>query len=68
MAYIVTIRHDDNKHVYYVVSSDIPGLHAESSSADELFDIIRDLAPDLLDENTSIIPIEFHVESFAAPA
>jgi hypothetical protein len=39
MAYSVTVHYNDIEHVYYVVSSDIPGLHAESSSADELFDI-----------------------------
>jgi hypothetical protein len=68
MAYSVTIRHDNIKHVYYVISSDIPGLHAESSSADELFDIIHDLAPDLLDDDAANIRIEFRVEPFAAHA
>jgi hypothetical protein len=32
------------------------------AAADELFDIIRDLAPDLLSSETADIPIEFHVE------
>jgi hypothetical protein len=66
MAYNVTVRRDDTERVYYVVSSDIPGLHAESSSADELFAIVRDLAPDLLSAETDDIPIEFHVEVIAA--
>lgn len=66
MAYNVNIRRDAAERIYYVVSSDIPGLHAESSSADELFDIVRDLAPDLLSSETADIQIEFHVEVITA--
>jgi hypothetical protein len=66
MAYNVIIHRNDTEHIYYVASSDIPGLHAESSSIDELFKIVRDLAPDLLSVETADIPIDFHVEAHVA--
>jgi hypothetical protein len=46
--YNVSVKHDPEIRVYYIEDSDIPGLHAESASADELFEIVHDLAVDLV--------------------
>jgi hypothetical protein len=48
--YNVSVKHDPATRVYYIEDSDIPGLHAESASADELFEIVHDLAADLVPE------------------
>ena len=43
----VTVRHDERVPVWYVDESELPGLHAEAETLDELVEIIEDLAPDL---------------------
>ena len=48
MSYTVHVGYDAGESRYYVLSSDIPGLHVESSSFEEFIDIARDLAPDLV--------------------
>jgi len=47
----VFVSHDAAEGVWFVESSDIPGLNAEASSYESLVDIILDLAPDLIDFN-----------------
>ena len=47
----ITVSHDEAGRVWYVISSDIPGLNAEAETLDELVDVIADLAPDLIAAN-----------------
>ncbi|MDP1699991.1 MAG: DUF1902 domain-containing protein [Aestuariivirga sp.] len=47
----VNISYDEKVSVWYVLSSDIPGLHAEAESLDELVTVIADVAPDLIAAN-----------------
>ncbi len=47
----INITLDRESGVYYVVDSNVPGLHAEGDTLDELRDTIIDLAFDLLVEN-----------------
>ena len=47
----VVVSHDKSEGIWYVLSSDIVGLHAESSTLDELVEVIEDLAPDLISTN-----------------
>jgi hypothetical protein len=59
--YNVSVKHDPEIRVYYIEDSDIPGLHAESASADELFEIVHDLAADLVPkEDLAEASIQFH--------
>ena len=51
----VNVAHDSEGGVWYVLSSDVPGLNAEASSLDELIAIISDIAPDLIAANLSEI-------------
>jgi Domain of unknown function (DUF1902) len=44
----VNVSHDKQESVWYVLSSDIPGLHAEAETLDELVTVISDVAPDLI--------------------
>ena len=47
----VNVSHDEQEGIWYVLSSDVPGLNAEAPTLDELVDIIADLAPDLIAAN-----------------
>ena len=49
----VNVSHDSQECVWYVLSSDIPGLHAEAETLDELITIVSDVAPDLIVANMS---------------
>lgn len=47
----VVVRHDEAVGVWYVLSSDIPGLNAEAGTLDELLAVVSDLAPELVEAN-----------------
>lgn len=51
MQFVVSVRHDEKEGVWYVHSSDVPGLNAEAPSLDSLIEIVTDLAPDLVMAN-----------------
>lgn len=50
----VNISHDKSQSVWFVLSSDIPGLHAEAETLEELLAVITDVAPDLIAANLFI--------------
>ena len=47
----VVVNHDKQEGVWYVMSADIPGLHAEAETLDALVSVIVDLAPELISAN-----------------
>jgi len=47
----VIVSRDEKESVWYILSSDVPGLHAEAGTLDELVAIIGDLAPELIAAN-----------------
>ena len=47
----VNVSHDKTQNVWYVLTSDIPGLHAEAETLNELVAVISDVAPDLIVAN-----------------
>ncbi len=47
----VNVSHDKQECVWHVLSSDIPGLHAEAGTLDELVAVIADVALDLIAAN-----------------
>ena len=49
--FIIKVKLDIESGVYYVAESNVPGLHAEANSLDEMRDTIFELAPDLLVAN-----------------
>jgi len=56
---IIKVTLDKESGVYYVVDSNVPGLHAEGDTLDELRDTIIDLAFELLVEN-GVIKVRDH--------
>lgn len=51
MQFTVTVCHDENEGVWFVQSSNVPGLNAEARTLDALVDVITDIAPDLIAAN-----------------
>ena len=47
----VIVSHDKIENVWHVLSSDVPGLHAEAETLDDLVAVIADLAPQLIAAN-----------------
>ena len=54
--FIIKVNLDNESGVYYIADSNVPGLHAEANSLDEMRDTIVELAPDLLIANGVIEP------------
>ena len=51
MQFTVTVCHDEAERVWFVQSSEIPGLNAEAATFESLLEIIVDLAPELASAN-----------------
>jgi hypothetical protein len=57
--YVVNVAFDEATGRYYVDSSDIPGLNVETASFEELVEIARDAASDLLGNRGAGCKISF---------
>ncbi len=62
LSFVVNVGYDEAEHIYYVLSSDIPGLHIEASTFEEFVDCAKDFAPDLLGDNAAGAKIMFERE------
>jgi predicted RNase H-like HicB family nuclease len=51
MQFTVTVAHDEEEGVWFVESSNVPGLNAEAPTLDALVESITDLAPLLISAN-----------------
>ncbi len=51
MPFTVTVCHDEEEGVWFVQSSDLPGLIAEAPMLDALIEVITDVVPDLVATN-----------------
>jgi hypothetical protein len=51
----VTVRHDEESGVWYVVDSNVPGLNAEADSSDDLRREVLALIPSLIEANATPI-------------
>jgi uncharacterized protein DUF1902 len=58
MQFTVTVAHDEENGIWYVVSSDIPGLHVEAPSLHLLVDVVDEVAPDLIAANLVACSLE----------
>ncbi len=47
----VVVNHDKEIGVWYVVSTDVPGLNVEAETLDELVSVVADLVPDFISAN-----------------
>jgi len=66
--YVVRLRYDTENHIYFVYESDIPGLHIEAATCEEVFNIVFDVAPDLLGDAAAAAKFDFRIEREAATA
>jgi len=70
MQYTVTVAHDEG--VWFVQTSDVPGLNAEADTLDALVEVVAQLAPELVQANSGDgAPISIRVQHLlngAAPA
>jgi len=66
MQFTINVSHDEDERVWFVQSSDVPGLNAEAETLDSLVEAITDLAADLVAANLSEAvgsgPISFCVQ------
>jgi predicted RNase H-like HicB family nuclease len=68
MPFTITVCRDEEEGVWFVQSSDVPGLNAEAPSLDALVEAITDLVPDLVAANlpdsgvATGAPIPLHVQ------
>ncbi len=62
MSFTVIVGFDEAEHRYYVLDSDIPGLHVETPTFEEFIEVTKDFAPDLIGERASGAKIEFKRE------
>jgi hypothetical protein len=51
MQFTVTVCHDEQEGVWFVQSSNVPGLNAEAPTLDALVNVITDVVPDLVAAN-----------------
>jgi hypothetical protein len=62
VSFTVVVGFDEAEHRYYVLESDIPGLHVETETFDGLIEVTKDFAPDLLGDRALGAKIEFKRE------
>ncbi len=62
MSYTVRVGFDAEEHVYFVLSSDIPGLNIETETFDEFMEVVADAAPDLVGRQVGKSSIKFERE------
>jgi hypothetical protein len=48
MSFTVLVGFDEAEHRYYVIESDIPGLHVETNTYEEFVEVVGDVTPDLV--------------------
>ena len=53
--FIVTAKWDDEAHVWVATSDDIPGLATEAKNLDTLLRRIKDVAPELIEDNAHLL-------------
>ena len=62
MTYTVLVGYDEEHARYFILDSSIPGLNVEADSFEELVEITKDVAHDLVGEKASGAKIDFHRE------
>jgi hypothetical protein len=62
VSFTVLVGFDEAEHRYYVLESNIPGLHVETATFEEFIEVTKDFAPDLIGNRASGAKIEFKRE------
>ena len=58
----MSVGFDEANHPYYVLSSDIPGLHVETETFEDFVEAVCEVAPDLMGDQAAGSKIRFERE------
>jgi hypothetical protein len=58
MSYTVVVGFDEASHRYFVKESDVPGLNIATETFEQLFEIVKDVLPNLM-ENINEVKVKF---------
>lgn len=59
----VHLKHDPEKDIWYVSHTDVPGLSLESDTPAKLLDRIIAAAPELIEENKSLLHKKYNMDT-----
>jgi hypothetical protein len=59
MRFTVNVGFDEAEHRYYVIDSDVPGLHVETETFEEFVEVVQDVMPDLIGTGASGATVKF---------
>jgi hypothetical protein len=62
MRFTVSVGFDEAEHRYYVLDSDVPGLHVETDTFEEFVEVVQDVMPDLIGAGASGAKVKFERE------
>ena len=62
MRYTVSVGFDEFERRYYVIASDIPGLHVETDTFEEFIEVVQDVMPDLVGRRAAGAKVKFERE------
>ena len=62
MSFTVVVGFDEAEHRYYVISSDVPGLHVETDTFEEFIDVVQDVMPELVGSKAAGAKVRFERE------
>jgi hypothetical protein len=62
MRFTVSVGFDEAEHRYYVLDSDVTGLHVETDTFEEFVEVVQDVMPDLIGAGASGAKVKFERE------
>jgi hypothetical protein len=62
MRFTVNVGFDEAEHRYYVIDSDVPGLHVATDTFEEFVEVVQDVMPDLIGTGASGAKVKFERE------
>ncbi len=63
MSYVIKVAHDPSNALYYILSSELPGLNVEATTFEALVEIAKDAATDLVEHHGDVtLTFELDVE------
>ena len=62
MRFTVRVGFDEADHRYYVIDSNVPGLHVETDTFEEFVEVVQDVMPDLVGQDAAGSKVKFERE------
>jgi len=62
VSFTVVVGFDEAEHRYWVLSSDVPGLHVETDTFEEFIDVVQDVMPELVGSKAAGGKVRFERE------